>query len=186
MIMHPFVTSKAPAYRAVIDHLQKELSSLRTGRASPALVEGVQVMAYDSLMELKGVASIGVQDAKTILIEPWDKSLLQAIEKGIRDADLGVSPVVDGQAVRISLPQMTEENRKNLVKNMKEKLEAARVGLRQVREAAREEINKVGKADGMSEDEVFKILDELDKATKDAVAEVEAIGERKEKEIMTV
>jgi ribosome recycling factor len=184
--MHPFVTSKQPAYRAVIDHLQKELAGLRTGRASPALVEDVKVMAYDSVMDLKGVASIGVQDAKTIVIEPWDKSLLQAIEKGIRDADLGVSPVVDGQVVRISLPQMTEENRKNLVKNMKEKLEAARVGLRQVREAAREEITKSGKESGMSEVEHYKILDELDMATKDAVAEVEGIGERKEKEIMTV
>lgn len=184
--MHPFVTGKQPGYRAVIDHLQKELSSLRTGRASPALVEDVKVVAYDSLMDLKGVASIGVQDAKTLIIEPWDKSLLQAIEKAIRDADLGVSPSVDGQVVRISLPQMTEENRKNLAKNMKEKLEAARVGLRQVREAAREEITKTGKDSGMSEDEHYKILDELDKTTKDAVAEVEAMGERKENEIMTI
>ncbi|OGL66788.1 ribosome recycling factor [Candidatus Uhrbacteria bacterium RIFCSPHIGHO2_01_FULL_63_20] len=184
--MHPFVGDKQPAYRAVLGHLQKELGSLRTGRASPAMVEDVKVMAYDSTMDLKGVASITAQDAKTLIIEPWDKSLIQAIEKAVRDADMGVNPAVDGERVRISLPPMTEENRKQLVKLMKERLETARVSLRQVREAAREEVMRMGKEGGVSEDEKFKILDELDKATKDAVAEADAMAERKEEEIMTV
>ena len=184
--MHPFVNEKIPAFRAVNDHLQKELASLRTGRANPSMVEGVMVMAYDSAMELKSVASITVADAKTLVIEPWDKSVLLAIEKGIRDADIGVSPSVDGDRVRINLPQMTEENRKALVKNMKERLEAARVSLRQVRESAREEVMKNSKEDSVSEDEKFKILDELDKVTKDFVAEADEMAQRKEKEIMTV
>lgn len=184
--MHPYVSQKQGAFQAVIDHLQKELSSLRTGRANPAMLENVVVMAYESAMELKGVASITVADAKTLLVEPWDKALLQAVEKGIRDADLGVNPAVDGSRVRISLPPMTEENRKALVKNMKERLEAARVSLRQVRESAREDVMRQSKEESLSEDEKFKILDELDKATRDFVGEVDALGVKKEEEIMTV
>lgn len=165
-----------------IDHLHEELGSLRTGRASPALVENVTIMAYGAPMELKGVASITVSDAKTIVIEPWDKSLLQAIEKGIRDADIGINPAVDGQLVRISLPQMTEENRKKLVKIMKEKIEEAKIALRGVREHGREALKKME----IGEDEKFKALDEMDKTTKDFTVLVDEIGVKKEEEIMTV
>ena len=180
--MHSFVTGKQDAFKAVLDHLQVELSALRTGRASPALVENIMVDAYGSPMEMKGVASINVQDAKTIVIQPWDKSLLQAIEKAIREADIGVNPAVDGSQVRINLPQMTEETRKKLVKTMKEKCEEARVGLRKVREEAREEVKRME----LGEDEKFKILDELDKVTKDFTALVDDTAEKKEDEIMTV
>jgi ribosome recycling factor len=184
--MHPFVSQQKPSYQAVVDHLQNELAGLRTGRASPQLVENVKVEAYGSPMELKGVASIKIQDAKTLLIEPWDKSLLQAIEKAIREADLGVNPAVDGSAIRIVLPQMTEETRKKLVKTMKEKCEDCRVALRKVREEAREAIGKQEKEEGLSEDDKFKILDEIDKLTKEFNELVEQISEAKEKEIMTV
>jgi len=180
--MHPFVTSKQNDFKAVLDHLQVELSGLRTGRASPALVENITVEAYGAPMEMKGVASITVSDAKTIVIQPWDKSLLQAIEKAIRDADIGVNPAVDGAVVRINLPQMTEETRKKLVKTMKEKCEEGRVGLRMVREEAREEV----KAQGLGEDEKFKILEELDKETKSFTEQVDSLAEKKEEEIMTV
>ena len=183
--MHPFVSSKNDEFKAVLDHLEVELSALRTGRASPALVENIMVEAYGSMMELKGTASITTQDAKTLVIQPWDKGLLQAIEKAIREADIGVNPSVDGTVVRINLPQMTEETRKKLVKNMKEKCEEARIALRAVREGAREEITKKDK-EGIGEDEKFKMLDELDKATKEFTAEVEKISEAKEAEIMTV
>jgi len=184
--MHPFVTQKKANFDATMDHLRGELSSLRTGRANPALVDGITVIAYDAPMELKSVASINVQDAKTIVIEPWDKSLLQSIEKAIREAELGVNPAVDGSIVRLSLPPMTEENRKQLVKHMKEKLEDTRVKLRGVREEAREEVMKMEKAKDIGEDEKFKVLDELDRITKEYTAKVEEIGEKKEEEIMTV
>src|SRR3989338_7424927 len=108
--MHQIVSQKKPAFDAAMDRLAKDLSSLRTGRANPALIDSVKVVAYDSMMDLNAVASISVQDAKTLLIKPWDKGLLQAIEKGVRDANLGVSPAVDGEVVRIALPSMTEEN----------------------------------------------------------------------------
>ncbi len=180
--MHPFVQEKKSEFQAAIDHLQTELASLRTGRATPQLVENIRVEAYGSAMELKSMASINVQDAKTIVIEPWDKSLLQAIEKAIRDADIGISPAVDGQIVRINLPQMTEETRKKLVKIMREKCEEARIALRGVREDARDAVKK----QEIGEDEKFKMLDELDQATKDYTSLVEEIGEKKEEEIMTV
>src|SRR3989338_3484892 len=184
--MHPFLLTKKSSFDAVLDHLEKELGSLRTGRATPALVENVMVMAYDAPMDLKSVASIGAQDTKTLVIDPWDKSLLQAIEKGIRDAGLGFSPVVDGTIVRISLPELTEENRRNLVKLMKEKLEESRIAIRGVREDVRQEILKMEKAKTLSEDERFKLLDETDKQTKDYTARIDAAGEKKEAEIMKI
>lgn len=184
--MHPFVQEKKEKFEATLTHLDQELGSLRTGRATPTLVENVVVNAYDSNMDLKSVASIRSTDAKTLVIEPWDKGLVQPIEKAIRDADLGFSPVVDGSLVRINLPAMTQENRLQLVKIMKEKAEEARVGLRGVREATREEIMKQEKVKEISEDEKYKMLDELDKMTKDYTNEVDAIATKKEEEIMTV
>lgn len=184
--MHPFVVSKQPAFKAVIEHLLHELSSLRTGRANPAIVEDIKVMAYESVMDLKGVASITAQDTKTLVVQPWDKSLLQAIEKAIRDADIGINPAVDGGIVRLNFPMMTEENRKKLVKTMKEWCEESRVALRQVREASREEVMKMEKAGDIGEDEKFKMLDELDEYTKELTRNIDQIAEDKEKEIMTI
>ena len=184
--MHPFVQAKQTEFQAAIEHLQNELSSLRTGRASPQLVENIRVEAYGDNMDLKGVASISVQDAKTIVIEPWDKSLLQAVEKAIRDADIGVSPAVDGQIVRINLPTMTEETRKKLVKIMKEKSEECRIALRGVRESCRDEVLRQEKEKEIAEDVKFKLLEELDRTTKEFTELVESICDKKEAEIMTV
>lgn len=180
--MHPFVQSKKTDFQSALDHLQSELSSLRTGRASPQLVENIRVEAYGSVMELKSTASITVQDAKTIIIEPWDKSLLQAIEKAIRDADMGVNPAVDGTMVRLSLPAMTEETRKKLVKIMKEKCEETKITVRGLRESVRGDVKKME----IGEDEKFKMLDETDKMTKEFTDLVEDIADKKEEEIMTV
>ncbi len=184
--MHTFLTTKKPEFQAVVDHFQKELGALRTGRATPALVEDIPVSAYDSTMEIKGLASITIPDSRTIVIEPWDKSLIQNIEKGIRDAGVGLSPVVDGQVLRVMIPQMTEENRKQIVKVMKEKLEETRIAIRSVREDLREEIGKKEKEKDFSEDEKFKVLDELDALTKEFTDLVSEMAERKEAEIMTI
>lgn len=184
--MHTFLTTKKSDFQATVDHFQKELSTLRTGRATPALVEDISVSAYDSTMEIRGLASINIPDSRTIVIEPWDKGLIQNIEKGIRDAGVGLSPVVDGQVLRVMIPQMTEENRKQIVKVMKEKLEEARVALRGVREDVRNEIVQKEKDKTFSEDEKFKVLDELDKLTKEFNDTLSEMAERKEEEIMTV
>ncbi len=184
--MHPFLVKRKADFQAAVEHFQSELTSLRTGRATPTLVENVSVPAYDAMMPLNNVASIGVQDSKTLVIEPWDKSLLQAIEKAIREADLGVNPAVDGSIVRLVMPQMTEETRKKMVKSMHEKGEDARIAIRGVRESIRDEAGKKEKDKEFGEDEKFKILDELDKLTKEFNDLVELISEKKEEEIMTV
>lgn len=184
--MHAVLTQKKPAYEASLDHLKKELSSLRTGRATPALVEDIPVSAYDGTMEIKGLASIMAQDAKTLIVDPWDKALLQNIEKGIRDAGIGISPVVDGTVIRMVMPPMTEDNRKDMVKKMKEFLEEARIRIRQVREDARDQVNKMEKEKEISEDEKFKLFDEIDKMTKEYNEQIDVVGKKKEEEIMTI
>lgn len=184
--MHPFLSQQQSSFQAALDHLNKEFGALRTGRATPALVEDVKITAYDTVMELKSVASINVQDAKTILVEPWDKGLIQAIEKGIRDADLGVSPVVDKQTVRVTLPSMTEENRKQLVKILKEKSEEARIAVRGARENVRAAVLQMEKDKAIGEDDKFKLLDELDQLTRDFNQKIEELAAKKETEIMTV
>ncbi len=184
--MHAHLIENKPLYEAAMEHLQKELGGLRTGRATPALIEDVRVHAYDGMMELKGLASIGVSDAKTLMIDPWDKALIPAIEKAIRDSGTGLSPATDGGKIRIVLPPMTEENRLKLVKLMKEKMEETRIAIRGVRENLREAILEREKNKEMSEDEKFKLLDELDKLTKEYNEEISAMGEKKEDEIMTV
>lgn len=184
--MHSLLIQKKPSFDGALEHLQKELGQLRTGRATPALVENIGVAAYGATMEVKGLASISTSDAKTIVIDPWDKSLLKNIEKGIRDADVGLSPVVDSDVIRIMMPQMTEENRKAMVKKMKEYLEETRIALRQVREEIRGEVVSMEKEKAISEDEKFKLFDEVDKMTKEYVDKVGETGNKKEEEIMTV
>jgi ribosome recycling factor len=159
---------------------------MRTGRATPALVEGLQVEAYGSIMEMKAVGSISVLDAKTLVIEPWDKNLLKAIEKAVRESPIGINPVVDSKVVRLSLPPMTEENRKALVKAMKEQIEEAKVAARGGREKVRGEIMAAEKSGELSEDEKFRLLEELDKFTKEYTDKIEGLGKQKEEEIMTV
>jgi len=181
-----YVVSKKPEFDRAIEHLRQELSSIRTGRANAAILDGVQIEAYGSMMDLKGVASISIPDAKTIAIEPWDKSNLHAIETAIQKSDIGINPVNDGKIIRLTMPQMTEESRKQLMKIVKEKLEDARVSIRQAREKVREEINAKEKAKELPEDERFKYQDDLEKFVKGFIDEIEQIGEKKEEEIMTV
>lgn len=184
--MHAYLSQNKPKFDSVIDHLNKELNGIRTGRATPALVEDISVRAYDSTMELKGLASVGVLDAKTLIIDPWDKALIPAIEKAIRDSDIGLSPATDGGKIRLVMPQMTEENRTRLAKLMREKLEESRISLRGVREGLREEILEKEKNKEMSEDEKFKLLDDLEKITREFNEVISSMGESKEEEIMTV
>jgi len=169
-----------------IEHFKSEISSLRTGRATPALVEDIPVEAYDSKMDVKGIASINVPDPKTIIIEPWDKSLLKNLEKAINEADVGISPVVDGTIIRLNMPPMTEENRKEMVKILKQKAEQARVSIRGIREKIRDKIIKAEEAKEISEDERFRLQEDLDKKVNEVNKEIEKIAEEKEKEIMTI
>jgi len=173
-------------FQDVVSYLREDISSLRTGRANPAIVENVPVEAYGSKTALVGLASISTPDARTILIEPWDKSLIKDIERGLQEAKLGLNPVVSGQSVRIMLPALTEEGRRGLIKLLNEKLEQARVSVRNVREALRAVVMKAEKDKLITEDEKYKQLEQLDKTAAGFNDQIKNIGVDKEKEIMTI
>lgn len=184
--MHQLLSSRKGDFDKALDHFRTGLGSLRTGRAHPGLVENISVTAYEAQQPLKNLASITVPDSQTLQIEPWDQSVIKDVERAIAQADLGSQPNVDGKIIRLKMPQMTEETRKRMVKVMKEKLEEARVAMRQIREDIRHEVQKMEKAKEISEDERFKIFDELDKLTKDFVSQIDEMGASKEKDIMTI
>ena len=165
------------------EHLKEEFARLQTGRASAALVENILVEAYGQKQPLKAVAGVGVQDAHTITVQPWDKSVLQDIEKAITKADIGASPVNDGSLIRITLPPMTEERRQQMVKVVKELAEEARISIRQ----QRKEVHTNSKKDpDRSEDEhrdfEGRVQEVVDKANK----EIEELAEKKEEDVMKV
>lgn len=170
----------------VLEFLKSDIAGLRTGRASAAMVEGIMVDAYGSHQPLKAVASIVIQDAKTLVLEPWDKSILANVEKGIRDSGLGINPQNDGRIIRLALPELTTERRTELTKVLHQKLENARISARKVREEVREMVMSEEKEGNIGEDEKFKLLDDLDKMVKDYNEKIKEIGEKKEEEINTV
>lgn len=170
----------------VVEFLKKDIVGLRTSRASVAMVEDISVEAYGSYQALKALASISIADAKTLNIEPWDKSVLGAIEKGIRDSGIGVSPVNDGRLIRVILPDLTTERRRELTKVLHEKLENARVSLRKVRQEVREMVEAEEKSKSISEDEKFKLMEDLEKLTKEYNDKIKEVGENKEVEINTI
>lgn len=171
-----------PQFVKVIDHLVNELGALRTGRASGAILEPVMVESYGALQPLKALATITTPDSRTILIEPWDASVVKAIETAIMKSDVGIMPVVDGKSLRLAMPMMTEESRLKMVKLAKEKLEDARVSVRKVREEVRKNI---GKLDG-GEDEKRRMEESLEKTVKEYTAKIDELGAKKEKEITTI
>lgn len=173
-------------FEQVIEHLNKELQNVRSGRANASMVEGLLVEAYGSMMELKGLASVSVPDAKTIQIEPWDKNVVKDIEKAIQASSLGLNPNVAGTTIRLIMPPMTEENRKSLVKIVGQKAEQARIGLRNVRENIREQISSQEKEKVISEDEKFRLQEQLDKVITEFNERIEALVSEKEAEIMTI
>lgn len=172
-----------PLFQKAIDHLEDELRPLRTGRATPALVENVSVEAYGTMQPVKALAAISAPDARTVEIAPWDGSVTKAIETAIQASGIGINPVVDGKIIRLNIPMMTEESRLKLVKVVNEKLEDTRVVTRRIREDMRK---KIGAQTGISEDIIKKEQESLDKLAKEAVAKIDAIGAQKEIEIMKV
>lgn len=180
------ISEKKINFDKSIDHLRSEISSLRTGRATPALVEDIMVESYGTKQSLKSVASISVQDAKTIVVDPWDKSLIKAVDLAITNSRLGINPVNDGKIIRLPLPDLTQERRQELIKVLHDKLELARISIRKIREEVREEIEQSFKDKEIGEDEKYKMQDELEKMVKEYNDKIKDIGEEKEKEIITI
>lgn len=184
--MHKFIEARKTDFTNITDHLKKELQGLRTGRATPTLVEHVLVEAYGVKTPIAQLASLSVPDARTLIVQPWDKNILKDIERGISVSNLGLAPVVDGAVIRLTLPALTEETRKQLVKTLKEKLEASRNTLRRLRDQIRETIVAAEKEKTVSEDDRYRAQRELDEHTKVIQDQLMNIAEQKEKEIMTV
>ena len=164
---------------------KKECASLRTGRATPALVENLPVESYGARVPLKNIAAIGVEDARTIKITPWDRSAAKDIEKAIVASNLGVQPISDGESVRVRLPELTEERRNMLVKSVHAKLEEARISLRKERDEVWKDIQEKERRGEVTEDDKYAYKDDLQEIV-DAVAEaLEETARKKEEEIMS-
>jgi len=168
-----------------IGSLKKELLSLRAGRATPNLVDRVQVEYYGALTPVNQLANLTVPDSRTLMIQPWDKSSIAAIEKAIMKSDLGLTPSNDGSAIRIVIPALTEERRAELVKMTKKYGEEAKVAVRNIRRDANDDIKKLEKT-GMPEDESRRHQEEIQKTTDKYIAEIDKVLVGKEKEIMEV
>lgn len=166
--------------------LKSELATIRTGRANAALLDHVRVSYYGSEVPVNQVGNISVPEPRVLVITPWEKHLIKDIEKAILSSDLGLNPTSDGEVVRIVLPELTEERRKDLVKQAKAAGERARISIRNIRRDANDEIKRQVKEEGLSEDESKRLQDRIQKTTDRFIAEIDQIVEHKEREILTV
>lgn len=173
-------------FEDAINHFSEEMAKIRTGRATPALVDYVLVDYYGTRSPLKQIASVSAPEARLLLVQPWDKGALVSIESAIREADLGLNPSNDGQIIRLSVPALTEERRRDLVKSLNRIAEEARIAIRTIREDAWKEIQDVEKSGGMSEDDKFHGKDALQELIEAYNARIEELRKKKEGEIMTV
>lgn len=173
-------------FEKVMDHFHHELSSVRTGRANPALLSTVIVESYGTKMPLAQVANITVSDAKTLTISPWDKGQIQEIEKGIMAANLGFTPSNDGNVVRINLPPLTEDRRKEMVKLVGQISENAKIGIRQVREDILKAVKREETEGAASKDDVAHAQKKVQEVIDDYNSQIKNIAAEKEKELMTV
>jgi ribosome recycling factor len=163
-----------------------ELGGLRTGRASASLIEPVSVEAYGSHMPINQVATISVPEPRMLSVQVWDKSMVAAVDKAIRNANLGLSPTVEGQVLRIRIPELNEQRRKEMVKIAHKYAEEARVAVRHVRREGMDHIKKLEKEKAIAEDDVARQHDQVQKATDQVITEIDALLAAKEKEIMQV
>ena len=170
--------------KKIEEFLGNEYSQLNIGRASPMVLDGISVDSYGSMSPIKNVASVSIEDPKTLRIAPWDKSQIKGIEKAINAANLGLSLATDDQGIRVIFPQLTTESRQTLVKVLKEKLEDSRIAVRREREKVVEDIDEQEKENKLTEDDKFRAKEELQKIVNEANASLEALFERKEKEVM--
>ena len=182
MMTYNFTTIKQNI-KDLEEWLRKEMVTIRTGRATPAILDGVKVEAYGSEMPINQLANISVEDARMIRITPWDATQVKAIEKAIVSSDLGLSVAVDGNGIRVTFPELTTDRRGTLIKIAKQKLEDARVTLRTEREKVIKEVDAQEKSGAISEDEKFRLKAELQKMIDDAGRVLDDIFNKKENEI---
>jgi ribosome recycling factor len=169
-----------------VAHLKEELAGIRTGRAAPALLNRITVEYYGTPVPLNQLAGISVPEPRLLQVQPFDKTAISAIEKAIQTSDLGITPSNDGQVIRLAFPQLTEERRKELVKQVHHRAEEGRVAVRNVRRHAKDEMEKLEREGAISEDDLMRGEKELQKLTDRFVAEIDEIQQHKEKELLEV
>lgn len=172
--------------KKAIDALQRELATVRTGRASPSLVDRVEVDYYGAMTPLNQLAGVTAPEARLLVIQPWDKGSLGAIEKAIRTADLGVNPTNDGELIRISIPALTEERRRDLVKVVRSRVEDSRVAIRNIRRDAISQIKELAQEKMISEDDERRGEQEIQDLTNKYIARAESVGKEKEEDVLEV
>lgn len=176
----------ADKMKKAVAHLQAEFAAVRTGRASSALVEKLRVDVYGSDVPLQQIAGFGVPEPRVLTISPYDKSTLKAIEKAIQQSDLGVNPSNDGEIIRLTFPELTEERRKDFVKVVRNRAEEGRVAVRNARRHARQELEHLEKDGEISKDDLDRAEKDLEKRTHEVVAEIDELLKHKETELLTV
>ncbi len=184
--MQDVVTELKSRIDKTLDDLRKDLTKVRTGRASPNLLEGIRVDYYGTPTPLSGVANISTPEPRLIVIKPWERNLLKDIEKAIREANLGINPMNDGEVIRLPFPPLTEERRKEIAKQVKTRGEEHKVAIRNVRRDANEQLKVQLKDKAITEDDQKRLMEKVQKETDDGVKKVDEIVSKKEKEVMEV
>lgn len=172
--------------QATLDHVNTDIATLRTGKASAQLLDPVKVIAYGSEMKVNELANISTPDPNLIIIKPWDRSVIESIEKAIASSGLNLSPVVDNDIIRIAIPQLTEERRLEMVKLLQKKIEGGKVMLRNIRSDIKKEIEDQEGESNISEDDIRRDLEKLNTLTQEYIEQLEAIEAKKEQELLTV
>jgi ribosome recycling factor len=172
--------------KKAVKALEDEFKTIRTGRASAALFENIRVEYYEQKVPLNQVATISIPEARLVIIQPWDRSVLSEIEKAIQKSELSVNPANDGKVIRIAIPPLTEERRKELAKVAKGIAEKSRITIRNIRRDTNEELKKMEKDSKLSEDQAKRGIDEVQKLTDKYIEEINSVLEKKEKEIMEI
>lgn len=183
---HEALAAIEPRMERAVDAMERDFAGIRTGRASAALVERIAVDYYGTATPLNQIAGISTPDAHLIVIQPWDRSVLSAIEKAITKSDIGLVPNVDGTVVRLNVPPLTEERRRDMVKQVRRRMEEARVEIRNLRRDAADQLKKALRDGDLSEDEERRELDSLQRLTDRYVDAIDSRGERKEADVMEV
>jgi ribosome recycling factor len=185
-MVEKIVTDTEERMKKSLASFRRELSMIRTGKASTALLDGVKVECYGQVMPLNHVASVSVPEPRLILIQPWDRTIVTSVEKAIHKSDLGLVPNIDGGVIRLSVPPLTEERRRDLVKLVRKHAEEARVSMRNIRRDTNDVLKKSEKDGKIAEDESHKIQDRIQTITDKFVADIDETLAAKEKEIMEV
>lgn len=180
------VNKSEESMKKSINFLKEDLASIRAGKANPKLVDKIQVSYYGTMTPINQLANISVPDPRSIVIQPWDSSLLKEIERAIQSSDLGINPSNDGKLIRLSIPPLTEERRKDLIKLVKKEVENSKIAIRNIRRDSNEEIKKMEKSGDLTEDDQKRAEEEMQKLTDKYTKLTDDIYKEKEKEILEV